>query len=102
MAKKLNKKYLYATMKSKKFRDASVEYIQKHLLDHQKKEITKKMFVLVHKWYIDTRDRIFQNFKALCEYIETHPKFKLPWTIIEAKEASERFCSWFDVYNLYV
>ena len=90
------------TMKSQKFREVSTNYINNELIPQQKQDITKKLYAMVRKWHIDTAPRSFFIFSKLCEYIETHPKFKLPWTVVEVKEAGESFCSWFKVYNLYV
>lgn len=66
------------------------------MLDQQKQEITKKLFTLVLKWVPCMQKKSFNNFSALCNYIEENPKFKLPWTLIEARDAGEIFQSFID------
>lgn len=86
-------------MKSQKLKKVAFRYITNNLdLDHRR-EITKKFFALLKRWIPYSKNKNFENFHSLCTYIEENPKFKLPWTVLEAREAAKDFCSWFNVYS---
>jgi len=96
ITKKLTKKILRKIMRVKLFKETSLNYVNYLLINDQKLEITKKFFKLVHRWVLDTDAVIFVNFRKRCDDIENNPRFKLPWTILEAEQSGKIFCSWFN------
>lgn len=93
--KKINSAFVIKSLKSAKFKEDLVRFINERFVVESAREASKKLYKLVDAWQEMVLKKDLGQFEGVCRAIEHDRKTKLPWTLTEVSAAIDSFLNQF-------